>query len=271
VTDVATYDASALVLIFLLGLRHGLDPDHIVVIDNLTFRAVDERPVWARWTGTLFAVGHSLSVAIVAIGVALMAGTVTWPEWIAVAVDWAVVGLLLLVGVLNLKALRQPAYSPVGWRVALVPRVLRTSSHPLAVVFVGIIFGLVFDTATQAAAWGAAAAAGSGVAGAMWVALAFAAGMILTDTADSLIVTRLITGHGDPSHVQLYRRGVGWVVVTLSFGMAGDALLTLSLPRFELPDTSFTLLGLGCALLVIVVALILRRRAALSTGAAASR
>ena len=97
-SNVATFDASALVLIFLLGLRHGFDPDHIVVIDNLTFQSIDERPAWARWTGTLFAIGHSLSVAMVAIGVAVIAGEIVWPEWIAVAVDWAVVGLLLLVG-----------------------------------------------------------------------------------------------------------------------------------------------------------------------------
>jgi high-affinity nickel-transport protein len=79
-TAIANNGTFALVLIFLLGLRHGLDPDHIVVIDNLTFRAIDERPGWARWIGTLFAIGHSLSVAIVAIGVALVAGRISWPE-----------------------------------------------------------------------------------------------------------------------------------------------------------------------------------------------
>jgi len=260
VINVPAFDSSALVLIFLLGLRHGFDPDHIVVIDNLTFQSVDERPGWARWTGTLFAIGHSLSVAVVAIGVALLAGEVVWPAWIAVTVDWAVVGLLLLVGVRNLIALRRPVYQPVGWRVGLVPRALRTSTHPLAIIGIGMIFGLVFDTATQAAAWGAAAAAGSGVAGALWVALAFAFGMILTDTVDSVIVTRLIVKRGNPGRVQQYRRAVGWVVVALSFGMAGYALLTLALPEYELPDAAFTALGAGCAFAVIGVGLIVRWR-----------
>ena len=259
-TNVATFDASALVLIFLLGLRHGFDPDHIVVIDNLTFQSIDERPTWARWTGTLFAIGHSLSVAMVAIGVAVIAGEIVWPELIAVAVDWAVVGLLLLVGSRNLIALRRPVYQPVGWRVGLVPKALRASTHPLAIVGVGMIFGLVFDTATQAAAWGAAAAAGSGVAGALWVALAFATGMILTDTVDSLIVTRLVARRGDTGGVQLYRRAVGWVVVVLSFGMAGYAVLTLSLPKLALRDSIFTALGVGCAMLVFAVGMIARRR-----------
>ena len=40
----AVVSGSALGLVFLLGLRHGLDPDHIAVIDNLTFPAAEERP-----------------------------------------------------------------------------------------------------------------------------------------------------------------------------------------------------------------------------------
>ncbi len=266
-TMIATNDFMALFLIFLLGLRHGLDPDHIVVIDNLTFRAVDERPAWARWTGALFAVGHSLSVAVVAIGVALVAGTMTIPEWVLSAVDWAVIGLLLAVGILNLNALRSQEYRPVGWRVALVPRFLRSSSHPLAVVFVGMIFGMVFDTATQAAAWGAAAAAENGITGAIWVAAAFAGGMILTDTADSLIVTRLIAHHEDMGRARKYRRGVGWVVVALSFGMAGYALVTKAAPRYELEAATFSLLGIGCMLLVVVIAFVTRWRASQSAAA----
>jgi|APFEC2959095136_1045048.scaffolds.fasta_scaffold00225_9 high-affinity nickel-transport protein len=269
-TAVATDDLLALVLIFLLGLRHGLDPDHIVIIDNLTFRAADERPGWARWTGTLFAFGHSLSVAIVAIGVALVAGKIIFPAWVASAVDWVVIGLLLVVGILNLNALKRQEYRPVGWRVALVPRALRTSSHPLAVVAVGMVFGMVFDTATQAAAWGAAASAGNGVAGAICVALAFAGGMILTDTADSLIVSHLIARQDDQNRVRKYRRGVGWVVVALSFGMAGYGLVTKAQPHHELDDASFTLVGVGCMLLVVAIAFVTRWRAA-QTAAAASR
>ena len=35
---------SDLGLMLTLGLRHGLDPDHIAVIDGLTIRALDQRP-----------------------------------------------------------------------------------------------------------------------------------------------------------------------------------------------------------------------------------
>lgn len=260
-TDAALLTGPALGLGLLLGLRHGLDPDHVAVIDNLTFRAADERPRLAPWVGSLFAIGHSLSVAAVAIGVALFAPKLAFPPWASDLADGAIIALLVLVGALNLAALRRPeTYVPVGWRLALVPRVLRGGSHPLSVIGVGVVFGLVFDTATQAAAWGLAAASTAGVAGAALVAAVFAAGMILTDTADSQIVAALLRRGGDPEVVRRYRRGVGWMIVGLSFGMAAYILATRYVGQAaELPDTLFTALGLAMAGTVVVAALLLRR------------
>lgn len=241
-------------LLFLLGLRHGLDPDHIAVIDNMTFRAADERASLAPWTGTLFAIGHSLSVAIVAVGVSLVAGLFSLPPWFAAAIDWAIVLLLLLVGTLNLRALVAPQpYRPVGWRQGLVPRSLRDTSHPLAIVAVGMIFGLVFDTATQAAAWGTAASMGGGAVGALAVAGVFATGMILTDTLDSQIVARLLRANGDPAHATRYRRGVGWLIVGLSYAMAAYALAGIAGVAPDLSDTVFTGLGVSMAAIVVML------------------
>lgn len=220
--------ASALGLVFVLGLRHGLDPDHVAVIDNLTFRAADERPSLAPWIGSLFAIGHSLSVAAVALTVSLFAQDLAVPHAFAVALDCAVIGLLLLVGLLNLRALLRPAdYRPVGWRVRLLPSGLRENTSPSAVVLTGAIFRLVFDTATQAAAWGAAASAAGGLGGAAAVVLAFAAGMILVDTMDSWTVARLLRRGRERGLVARYRRGVGWLIVALSFGAAAYALAGL--------------------------------------------
>lgn len=258
--DPTTGGAAALGLILLLGLRHGLDPDHIAVIDNLTFRAADERPRWAPWTGTLFAIGHSLSVAVVAIGVSWLAADLTWPSWAGEVIDWLVIGLLILVGVLNLRALRTPGpYVPQGWRTRLVPRVLRDTSHPLGVIGVGVIFGLVFDTATQAAAWGLAATSSGGVAGAAMIAGVFAVGMIVTDTIDSQIVARLLRVGGDVARVRRYRRAVGWLIVTLSFAMAAYSLLTKFVAEAILPDPLFTTVGIVMA--ASVVALLVAGRA----------
>ncbi len=248
-------ESPALWLMFVLGLRHGLDPDHVAVIDNIVFRAVDERPRLAPWTGTLFALGHSLSVAVVAVGVSLAAGAFSIPEWLGPVVDGAVIALLVLVGALNLSSLlRRGDYTPVGWRAGLVPLKLRNSTHPLAVVGIGVIFGLVFDTATQAAAWGTAATVEGGTAAALLIAAAFAAGMLIADTLDSQIVGRLLRTSGRmPEVVRRYRRGVGWVVVGLSFGMAGYALAEAAGVNIGLSNRLFTALGAGAASLIILL------------------
>lgn len=239
-------------LLFILGLRHGLDPDHIAVVDNLTFRAVEERPGLAPWVGTLFALGHSLSVALVALLVSSLAGLFETPTWIGPLVDWAVVGLLLLVGSLNLRALRSnQTYRPIGWRQGLIPGALRQTSHPAAIIAIGAIFGLVFDTVTQAAAWGAAAAAGGGLIETLAVVGVFAAGMVLTDTVDSQIVARLLRTQGNAVRVARYRRGIGWLIVALSFGMAFYALAGLIGVNIALGDTAFTLVGAIMAASVI--------------------
>ena len=65
--------ASGMALFFLLGLRHGIEPDHIAAIDGLTLRAHDHHERHAPWTGTLFALGHGLAVAAIAIGISLLA------------------------------------------------------------------------------------------------------------------------------------------------------------------------------------------------------
>ena len=54
---------SGLALMFALGLRHGLDPDHIACIDSLTWRALEHEHRNAAWVGTLFATGHGLPVS----------------------------------------------------------------------------------------------------------------------------------------------------------------------------------------------------------------
>lgn len=241
--------ASALWLMFVLGLRHGLDPDHVAVIDNIVFRTADARPRLAPWTGTFFAIGHSLSVGLVAVGVSLAAEALSLPAWSAPVVDLAVIALLLLVGSMNLTGLlKQQDYTPVGWRAGLVPQRLRASTHPGAVVAVGAVFGLVFDTATQAAAWGAAASAEGGVAAALLIAGVFAAGMMLADTADSQVVSRLLRSAGrSGATVRRYRRAVGWLVVALSFGMAAYASAELAGIKVALPDDAFTALGMGTA------------------------
>ena len=60
-------------LVFVLGLKHGLDPDHLAAIDGLTRFNAQRRPRLSRWSGLLFSAGHGVVVTLVAVVVATVA------------------------------------------------------------------------------------------------------------------------------------------------------------------------------------------------------
>ena len=253
-TEFDSLAPGALALLFLLGMRHGLDPDHIAVIDNITFRAMADRPRAAAWTGFLFSWGHGLSVMVIAILFGFAGRLFQLPTGFAQIMSVTVIGLLLLVGTLNLRALlSNTRFKAQGWRHALVPGRFKTSTHPMVTVLVGVTFGLVVDTAAQVATWGATAAAAGGIPAAAIVGLCFAAGMIVTDSADSWIVAALLRANRSAERVGLYRRGIGWLIVALSYGMAGVSLVNLLRPGLAFDDQQVLLIGAGATALVIAV------------------
>ena len=70
---------SGLVPMFVFGLRHGLDPDHIACIDGLTRRALNHEHDHAHWIGTLFALGHGLLVTGIAVGMSQLTRGIAVP------------------------------------------------------------------------------------------------------------------------------------------------------------------------------------------------
>ena len=53
-------------VVLLLGIRHGLDADHLATIDALTRLHMPLRPRLARRAGALFSLGHGAVVVAVA-------------------------------------------------------------------------------------------------------------------------------------------------------------------------------------------------------------
>ena len=254
----AMLPASSLVLMFILGLRHGFDPDHIAMIDSMAYRSIGERPRLAPWMGTLFALGHGLTVTVIAVVLGAAAGEFSPPAALQTVLDWLPAALLLLVGTLNLRSLLGPGdFQAQGWKARLLPARLRNSSHPLAVVMVGVLFALVFDTATQATAWGYAASGGGGASGALLAGLVFTCGMVLTDTLDGRLMVRLMRHATGRDRAQLYRRAIGWAVVLISYGTALYMIATHFHPELEIGEAAFTAVGaaLVCGLLVACVSL----------------
>ena len=156
------------VVALVLGMRHGVDADHLAAIDAMTRCNADARPALARRTGLWFSIGHGAVVLAVAFAVALSRPCVGRAR---LAASPSAPGrrsrMLALLGTLNLVAWRRTApgatVAPAGWRSRLFEGALRACSRR-AVIGVGVLFAASFDTVSQAALMAATGAASQGLA-----------------------------------------------------------------------------------------------------------
>ncbi len=247
---------SSLLVMFALGLRHGLDPDHIACIDGLTWHATEHRHAHSKWVGTLFAIGHGGLVTGIAIFVSYFTQTFTFPPAVRFSLDWLPTLMLLAIGVTNLWTLmRSVDYRPVGWKMKLFPRRLLKQSNPLSIILVGVIFAAVFDTATQAAAWGYVASNSSHNWQAIYAAIMggmFTSGMMITDTLDGRIVNRLSQQTESMQSKSTWRSGLGYLIVFMSFFVAVYNITVEFNPTIAFNDLVFTMVGAGFVILMLL-------------------
>lgn len=182
-------------LVFMLGVKHGFDADHLATIDGLTrFNLRHGAPV-ARACGILFSLGHGTVVIAIALAVSTLARRWQVPGWLEASGAWISIGFLVALGVINLRAVLTTRHDEVVQPVGLKGRWLRRlqhASHPLAVAAVGALFALSFDTVSQAALFAAAGAQYGGWGHALALGLLFTLGMLVMDGINGLWISRLI-------------------------------------------------------------------------------
>ncbi len=181
--------------VFTLGLRHGADPDHLAAIDNMTRNSIVRAPRLSRFIGALFAGGHTIMVLAIAMLVGFL-GTRFAAHGAAIetAGTWISIIVLLAIAGLNLRQLQLGQNDRVaGLKSRLLPASLRNATSPLVAIPVGLLFGFGFETSSQIATYALAFGIDAGMAGALAVGSTFCAGMICTDTLDSLFVHRIVS------------------------------------------------------------------------------
>jgi nickel/cobalt transporter (NiCoT) family protein len=199
---------------WLLGFRHAFDADHISCIDNTTRKlmADGQRPLG---TGFFFSFGHSTVIVAVGVGITIAAravfGAVVDPSSVYETAGGTIgtllsAGFLYLIALLNLivlagivkvfRQMREGAYDEQqletqlqarGLMYRFFGRFMRSINHTWQLYFVGLVFGIGFDTATEVvllAATAYAAIQGLPYFAVLALPFLFSGGMMLFDTLD---------------------------------------------------------------------------------------
>lgn len=209
-----------LILSYLLGLKHALDADHIAAIDNVTNKLIQtgQQPVTV---GLFFSLGHSTIVIIVSMLLAILTNTFnneinTYNENSNLIGPIISASFLLSIGTINLisiyiiyKNLKniKNTYEngeTINWNKVLQKngffsycfgsKLFKLINIPWKMYFVGFLFGLGFDTATEVALLGIIAIQSvNGISA--WIIMPlpflFTCGMSLIDTVDGIIMTNV--------------------------------------------------------------------------------
>ena len=152
--DLPTEWTALCALVFLLGLKHGFDADHLATIDGLTRFNARQGRAFARYCGALFSLGHGVVVIAIAIAVGVVSEKWDAPGWLELSGAWISIGFLAVLGIVNLSAVLAAApdevIAPVGLKGRLLGG-LSAARRPWTVALVGALFALSFDTVSQAA------------------------------------------------------------------------------------------------------------------------
>jgi len=220
-------------LVFLLGLRHGLEADHLAAIDGLTRLSAHGHFAHSRYCGALFSLGHGGVVLSIAMLAGMLGSDWVPPMWFEALGGGISNGFLLLIGYVNLLAvLGAPLNSPVpmvGVRGRLVShllgRTMRTSS-PLAVMGVGSLFALSLDTISQSVLFAVMAMRFGGVPYALTLGLLFVSGMLVSGGANGLLISHLIERTDRLAAVASHAMTLGVAFVSLLVALIGLGRLT---------------------------------------------
>jgi high-affinity nickel-transport protein len=248
-------------LVYGLGLRHAVDADHITAIDNVTRKLMQDnkRPTSV---GFWFAIGHSSIIIVVAIMVAsaehylsrfdalrsigaLVSTSISVVFLMAIAAMNVTIFFSLYRNYLTLK--KTGSYQPEkienllsqrGLLSKILMPLFRLVSKSWQMFFLGLAFGLSFDTATEIAMFTVSAkqvASGVSVGTIAVLPLLFAAGMTLVDTTDGVMMLKAYEwAFVNPIRKIYYNMSITLLSVCIAVFIAGVEAMAMLADKFSL-------------------------------------
>jgi high-affinity nickel-transport protein len=275
------------IVAYVLGIRHGMDADHIAAIDNTTRKLMQEKGQRPFTVGLWFSLGHSAIVGALVVGLIFATRTVLGHlpalQSTGPIIATSVSGIfLVLIGIVNLvivtniyqtfRELRQGKLSQSdldrqldnsGFNRYFRP-LFRIVKRPWQIFPIGVLFGLGFDTATQFALIGISVGVGVSSTVPWWMILIlpfmFTCGMVLTDTTDG-VTMRMAYGWAflNPIRKIYYNLSITVISVLVAFAIGVVELLQVMATELNLTGTFWGWLGgldfetLGFGIIVVFI------------------
>lgn len=254
---------STAVLAYTFGLRHAVDADHIAAIDNVTRKLMQagKKPISL---GFFFSMGHSTVVIIATIFVAMVTSTFmhALPQWqrtASVICTSISASFLFLIATINLfifysiwrafQDVRKGNYyqgedidalmNQHGFLARYFRVFFRLVTKSWQMYFVGFLFGIGFDTATEIALLGIAASQATNGISPLTILVfpaLFTAGMTVVDTADCML---MVGAYGwafmKPIRKLYYNLTITFVSVVMALFIGGIEVMSLVVDQFAAP------------------------------------
>jgi high-affinity nickel-transport protein len=258
-------------LAYSFGLRHAVDADHIAAIDNVTRKLMQtgKRPISI---GLMFALGHSTIVVLASVGIAATAmalegrfaafkeiggliGTVVSTMFLFAIATMNLVILRSIVRAFQRVRRGEPCtdddinrlMSDRGFLTRIFKPLFGLVTKSSHIYWLGFLFGLGFDTATEVGLLGMSAAAatqGMPIWSILVFPILFTAGMTLIDTTDSIL---MLGAYGwafaKPTRTLYYNMTITTLSIVVAFLVGSIEGLGLLADKLELHGPFWKAIG----------------------------
>jgi len=259
------------IIAYVLGLRHGVDADHIAAIDNTTRKLFQEgkRPFTV---GMWFSLGHSTIVVALIVGLVVatrsVAASIPALQSAGAIIGTAVSGSFLwVIGFLNVivvvgifrifqslkkNKLNQAELDDLLEKRGFMNRYFRPLfkivEKPWQIYPIGVLFGLGFDTASEVALIAISVGVGVSTSVPVYYVLAlplmFTCGMVTVDTTDG-VTMRMAYGWAflNPVRKIYYNLTVTIISILVAWGVGSVELLQVFSSELNLSGGIWRWLG----------------------------
>ncbi|MEO9321582.1 MAG: hypothetical protein ABI361_13025 [Nitrososphaera sp.] len=241
--DLGAVVAVSVPTMLILGLRHGLDVDHISAIDSLV--RLHNASKRTRLVGTAFSAGHMASVLAELLIVVFVVGNIARSE--SFGLFSSLLGAVALgsIGLINLYAMKK--WGRTGTAM-LAGKVLNRTGKlgPYGSSFItGNVFGIGFETASLIAAvsLSAVASATQGLQVSLTLVAVFGIGMTAMDTLNSVLIRSAFWKIFQTKAFRYMAYGLSGVALTVAIAEGIGAFANFDIPEWSGPVLAATVIS----------------------------